>query len=91
MNEKITRAIEYLKLDRPIRFWLVVIVAYIGIIAIHNHYFYVSDKFDSQRDLKKIANMINTTAEICVSNESVDLLSKELADKCIENINKICV
>ena len=84
MNEKITRAIEYLKLDRPIRFWLVVIVAYIGIIAIHNHYFYVSDEYDSKRDLKKIATMINTTAEICVSNESVDLLSKELACRSLK-------
>jgi hypothetical protein len=66
-----------------------VIVTYIGIIAIHNHYFYVSDNFDSQRDLKKIAVMINETAEICVSNEGTDHLSKELSDKCIENINKI--
>ena len=86
MNEKIIKIVQYLKLDRPMRFWLVVIVAFIGIITINNHYFYVSDEFDSKRDLKKIAVMINKTAEICVSNED---LSKELADQCIENINKL--
>lgn len=89
MNEIIIKIVEYLKLDRPIRFWLVVMIAFIGIISIHNHYFYVSDEYDSKRDLKKIANIINTTAEICVSNESAGPLSNELADKCIENINKI--
>jgi hypothetical protein len=91
MNKGIIMVVQFLKLDRPVRFWLLVTIAFISIISIHNHYFYVSDEYDSKRDLKKIANIINTSAEICLSNENLTLLSKELTDKCIENINQILV
>ena len=91
MNRKISRILEFIELDRPIRFWFIVSLAFVSIISIHNYYFYVSDEYDSKRDLKKIANMINTTSEICISGESKAVLSKELADQCIENINQLLV
>ena len=78
-----------MKLDRPTRFWSIVFIAFIGFVAVNNYSFYQSEKYDAQRELKQIANIVNTTAHICVNQENQESLTKEVADKCISNIDQL--
>ena len=58
-------------------------------VAVNNYSYYLSKEYDEKRQLRKIANIVNTTAEICVNQENQGSLTKEVADKCIGNINEL--